>query len=56
MSFSDKQNSKTFRDTMTVDEKHYLLNREKLTEPIQVELSLTEKAFTNFFLAFLNIY
>ena len=39
---------------MTVHNKHYLLNRDKLTQPIQQELSQKQKDFTQFFFAFLN--
>ena len=38
-----------FVHTLTVVDKHYLLNREKLTKPIQVQLSQKEKAFSDFF-------
>ena len=44
-----------FVNTFTVNDKHYLLNRENLTQPIQMELSEKEKIFPNFFLfAFLQ--
>ena len=39
---------------MTVDEKHYLLNRDNLTQPIQIQLSQKQKNFDEFFLAFLK--
>ena len=39
---------RVFVNTLTVDDKHYLLNRDKLTEPIRVQLSQKEKAFSNF--------
>ena len=38
-----------FVNTLTVDEKHYLVN---LTEPIQVELSQKQKTFSEFSFAF----
>ena len=41
-----------FVDTLTVDEKHYLVNRDNLTEPIQVELSQKQKSFSEFSFAF----
>ena len=41
-----------FVDTLTVDEKHYLVNRDNLTEPIQVELSQKQKTFSEFSFAF----
>ena len=37
-----------------MDEKHYLLNRGKLTRPIQVQLSQKQKAFSDFLFAFLK--
>ena len=44
-----------FVNIFTVNDKHYLLNRENLTQPIQVELSEKQKNFPNFFLfAFLQ--
>ena len=44
-----------FVNTFTVNDKHYLLNRENLTQPIQMELSEKQKIFPNFFLfAFLQ--
>ena len=43
-----------FVKTLTVDEKHYLLTRENLTQPIQMQLSQQEKTFFQFFLAFLE--
>ena len=41
-----------FFNTLTVDEKHYLVNRDNLTEPIQVELSQKQKTFSEFSFAF----
>ena len=35
-----------FVNTLTVDEKHYLLNRDNLKEPIQMQLSKQEKNFS----------
>ena len=43
-----------FVKTLTVDEKHYLVTRENLTQPIQMQLSQQEKTFFQFFLAFLE--
>ena len=43
---------RVFVHTLTVVDKHYLLNREKLTKPIQVQLSQKEKAFSDFFFFF----
>ena len=39
---------------MAVDEKVYLLNRDNLTQPIQIQLSQKQKSFSGFFLAFLK--
>ena len=41
-----------FVNTFTVDDKHYLLTRDKLTQTIQIQLSQKEKTFFEFFLAF----
>ena len=45
---------RVFFNTLTVDEKHYLLNRENLTQPIQIQLSQKQKIFSEFFFAFLK--
>ena len=39
---------------MTVDDKHYMLNRDNLTQPIQIQLSQKQKNFSEFFFAFLK--
>ena len=43
-----------FVNTLTVDEKHYLLNRGNLTQTIQIQLSQKQKTFFEFFFAFLK--
>ena len=46
-----------FVHTLTVNDKHYLLNRGNLTQPIQMKLSEKQKTFSQFFFfffAFLN--
>ena len=43
VSFSDTQNPKTVFNTLTDNEKHYLLKRENLTQPIQMLLSQKQK-------------
>ena len=43
-----------FDNTLRVDEKHYLLNRDNLTQPIQIQLSQKQKTFCEFFFAFLK--
>ena len=41
-----------FVKTLTVNDKHYLLNRDNLTQPIQIQLSQKQKTFSEFFFAF----
>ena len=43
-----------FVNTLTVHDKHYLFNRDNLTQTIQIELSEKQKTFFEFFLAFLK--
>ena len=43
-----------FVNTLTVDDKHYMLNRDTLTQPIQQPLSQKQKTFSEFFLGFLK--
>ena len=43
-----------FVNTLAVDENHYLLIRDNLTETIQIQLSQKKKAFFQFFLRFLK--
>ena len=43
-----------FLNTLTVNDKHYLLNRDNLTQPIQMQLSQKQKTFSEFFFAFLK--
>ena len=43
-----------FVNTLTVDEKHYLLNRGNLMQTIQIQLSQKQKTFFEFFLGFLK--
>ena len=43
-----------FVNTLTVDDEHYLLNRDNLTEPIQMQLCKKEKTFYEISFAFLN--
>ena len=40
-----------FANTLTADEKPYLLNRDNLTEPVQIQLSEKRKTFSGFFFA-----
>ena len=41
-----------FVNTLTVEDKHYLLNRDNLRQPIQMQVSKKEKTFAEFFFAF----
>ena len=43
-----------FVKTLTVDEKHYLLTRDNLTQAIEAQLSRTQKTFCQFCFAFLE--
>ena len=40
--------------TLTTDDKHYLVNRDTLTQPIQKPLPQNQKTCSEFFLAFLK--
>ena len=46
---------RVFFNRMRVDDKHYLLNRDKLSQPIQVQLSQKQKAFSQFFFLIFQI-
>ena len=52
VSSSDTNMPGLFVNTLIADDKHYLLNRDKLTRPIQVPLSQKQKAFLEVFLNF----
>ena len=43
-----------FFNILTVDEKYYLVKRDNLTEPIQIQLSQKEKSFSGSFFEFLK--
>ena len=43
-----------FFNTLTADDKHYLLNRDNLTEPIRMQLPQKQKFFSEFFFALLK--
>ena len=43
-----------FANTLAVNDKHYLLKRHNLLQPIQIELSQKQKKCSEFFLAFLK--
>ena len=43
-----------FVNRLVVNDKHYLFNRDNLSQPIQMELCEKQKRFSEFFLAFLK--
>ena len=43
-----------FVNTLTVDDRHYMLNRENLTQPIHIQLSQKQKTFSQFSFPFLK--
>ena len=43
-----------FANTLSVNEKHYLLNRDNLTQPIPIQLSQKQKICSELFFAFLQ--
>ena len=43
-----------FANTLTVDENHYLLTRDNLTQNIQTQICQKQKTFYEFFVAFLK--
>ena len=49
--FIEDLSLRLFVNTLTADEKHYLLNQDNLTQPIQLQLSQKQKSFAEFFFA-----
>ena len=45
---------RVFSNTLTVDDKHYLLIGDNLTQPIQMQLSKKQKRFSQIFFAFVK--
>ena len=43
-----------FVNTLTADDKHYLVNRDMLAQRIQMQLSQKQKTFSELFFAFLK--
>ena len=43
-----------FLNILTVNDKHYLLNRDNLSQPIQIQLSGKQKTFSEFCFSFLK--
>ena len=56
VSFSDIENPKEFVNILTSDDKHYLLNRDNLKQPIQIQLSQKQKYFSEFFFCIFKIF
>ena len=56
VSFSNTQNPQTFVITLTTDDKHYLVNRDNLTQPIQKPLPQKQKNFSELFFGIFKIY
>ena len=46
--------SRLFPNTLSADAKYSLLNRDNLTQPIQMQLSRKQKTFSQFFASFLK--
>ena len=47
---------KLFVNTLIVDDKHYRLNKDNLTQPIQMELYEKQKTFSEVFFCIFKIY
>ena len=45
-----------FVNALTADDKYYLLNRDILTQPVQMQLSQKQKTFADFFFFFLSFF
>ena len=43
-----------FFNTLTVNDKHYMLKRDNLSQPIQMQLSQKQNTFSEFFFSFLK--
>ena len=43
-----------FFNALTANDKHYIRNRDNLTDPIQMQLSQKQKSFSQFFFRFLK--
>ena len=53
VSFGDMKKPYNFvLNTLSADDKYSLLNRDNLTQPMQIQLSQTQKAFCECFLVF----
>ena len=49
-----RRDSEMFVNILTADEKHSLLNRDNLRQPIQMQISLKQKTFSQFVSGFLK--
>ena len=49
------QNLGLFVNTLTADDKQSILERDNLTQPIQIQLSNKQKNFSNFLVNFKNL-
>ena len=56
VSFSDRQIPTALVNTLTVNDKRYLLNRDNLRQPIQMLLSEKKRIFYPFFFCIFEIY
>ena len=56
VSFSNTKNPETLVITLTTDDKHYLVNRDNLTQPINKPLPEKQKDFSQFFFRIFKIY
>ena len=56
VSFSNTQNPETLVITLTTDDKHSLVNRDNLTQPINKPLPEKQKDFSQFFFRIFKIY
>ena len=55
VSFSDMQILRLFIETLTVNDKYSLLNKDNLTQPIQMPLSQKQKNVSKIFLYIFKI-
>ena len=54
--FSDNEMLSLFVNMFPVNDKHYLVNRDNLTQPIQIQLSEKQKKFFPIFSGIFKIY
>ena len=56
VSFRNTKVLRLFVNTLPAEDKHYLLIRNNLAQPIQMQLSQKQKAFSDFFFCISKIY